>query len=55
MVRFSTGAERKELGWNMITTTPSDFVKEGIERSEAAATQENRCSATGALGEVERS
>jgi adenylate kinase family enzyme len=26
-----------ELGWSMVTITPSDFVKEGIEKSEAAA------------------
>jgi adenylate kinase family enzyme len=26
-----------ELGWTMVTITPSDFVKEGIEKSEAAA------------------
>jgi len=27
----------RELGWSMVTITPSDFVKEGIEQSEAAA------------------
>src|SRR6266851_7492425 len=26
-----------ELGWNLVTITPSDFVKEGIEKSEEAA------------------
>ncbi len=26
-----------ELRWNLVTITPSDFVKEGIEKSEAAA------------------
>ncbi len=31
------GALAKKLGWTLLTITPSDFVKEGIERSEKMA------------------